>query len=456
MLSVIIPVLNEEKTIGEIVRNLKKNKSVDEIVVVDDKSSDNTILEAQKEGAKVIISTEIGKGASMRDGLLVSKGEVVVYLDGDVEGYGPDVVEKLSNPIIQGDADFVKSTFMREQGMVTKLATLPLLNIFFPELSQFFQPLSGMIAGKRNFFEQIQFEDDYGVDIGILIDMYLLKARIKEVNIGTIQNKVKLWNKSQMASEVIRTILKKTAIFSLANLEEIEVFEEVRNQMEFAIRERLLTMKKMIVFDMDQTILRGSFIDTLAKKNAFERTLMDIRAKNPEPFIVTKKIAELLKGLNIAEILEVVESIPLVKDVEKVIKILKKRGYIVGIITHSYDCVANHVKNKIGADFALGYDLEFSNSMVTGEVKIPSFFIRNEVSKCSHEMCKLNALICVAQNYKINLNNIIFVGDSEQDICPIKYAGIGVAFCSKCEALNFVSDRLIRKKAFSPILVFAR
>ena len=90
-------------------------------------------------------------------------------------------------------ADFVKGAFARNAGRVTELVAKPLLHILFPGLGHFSQPLSGMIAGKKSFFNKIEFFNDYGVDIGILIDMYLMKARVTEVNIGYIENKSKPW-----------------------------------------------------------------------------------------------------------------------------------------------------------------------------------------------------------------------------------------------------------------------
>ena len=91
--------------------------------------------------------------------------------------------------MLRDEADFVKGAFARNAGRVTELVAKPLLAILFPGLSQFSQPLSGMIAGKKTFFNKIEFFNDYGVDIGILIDMYLMKARVKEINIGYIENK---------------------------------------------------------------------------------------------------------------------------------------------------------------------------------------------------------------------------------------------------------------------------
>lgn len=436
--------------------NLKKHPDVTEVIVVDDKSFDETVAEAKSAGATVITSTKLGKGASMRDGFLFSKGEIIVYLDGDVDEYDSDLINKIIQPIVKDEADFTKACFRREAGRVTELIAKPLLSILFPDLIKFSQPLSGMIAGKREFLEKIIFEDDYGVDVGILIDMFLSGARIKEVDLGEIQHKMKSWRQlGQMSREVSRAILQRASKGPFANLKSLEMINILRDQMEFSIKETLLTMKKMIVFDLDKTILNEAFIDKAAENFGFQQQLMDIRSSNQEHLIITKNIARLIKGKNIAQLLEIVDNITLAKDILNVVAKLKKRGYIVGIITHGYDCIATHIKNKIGADFALAYELEFSNSIATGEVKIPSFFIRNEESACTHDMCKLNALISIAKNYKIQLPNIIFVGDGAQDFCVIKHSGVGVAFCSKNKTLNFIADKIIKRRTFKPLLNFA-
>ena len=95
MITVIIPALNEEKTIRQAIQQAKRNELVDEIIVVDDFSSDNTIAEAKKEDVKVISSTHIGKGDSMREGMMMAKNEILVFMDADIPNYEMDVVEKL-------------------------------------------------------------------------------------------------------------------------------------------------------------------------------------------------------------------------------------------------------------------------------------------------------------------------------------------------------------------------
>ncbi|HET9434973.1 MAG TPA: HAD family hydrolase, partial [Chitinophagaceae bacterium] len=365
-------------------------------------------------------STKLGKGASMKDGLLCARNDFIVFLDGDIHPYPPLTIKSLSDPILNDTADFVKATFQRNAGRVTEIVAKPLLNIFFPDISRFEQPLSGMIAGRKHFFEQIDFYDGYGVDIGILLDMHLLKARITEVNIGYIFNKSKPWQAlGKMSREVARAIIAKATQQnkSLVTLEELQSFSEIRDQMDFALKESVKGLKKMAIFDIDNTLLLGRFIDTCAKAHGFEEELLYLRSHEKNGVILTKNIARLMKGLKFSEILAVTDTIPVVSDVFDVIQQLKRKGYVVGIISDSYDVVVNHIKNKVGTDFSFGNELEFSKSIATGEVKIPSFFFNNKQSICKHTICKTNALLYILHQYRININNTIVVGDSERALC---------------------------------------
>src|ERR1700744_3260383 len=116
MVTVIIPALKEEKTIGQVIRQARRNELVNEIIVVDDMSSDDTIAEARKEGAKVITSTHVGKGDSMREGMLMAKNEILVFLEADTPEFDEDVVGMLTKPLIANEADFVKPYSERQSG----------------------------------------------------------------------------------------------------------------------------------------------------------------------------------------------------------------------------------------------------------------------------------------------------------------------------------------------------
>lgn len=453
MITVIIPALNEEKTIGHVVQQSARATNVTEVLVVDDKSLDNTVQEARKAGATVITSTKLGKGASMKDGILVAKNNIIAFLDADIITYPDDVIELLTMPLINDEADFVKSYFNRQAGRVTELVAKPLLSILYPSFPNFQQPLSGMIAGKKDYFLQCEFEEGYGVDIGILIDMYRLNARIKEVSIGSIENRMQpLEQLGKMSREVAKTIMKKSKGVDAHNLETYENIQVIREQMEFAIQESLMSLKKIAIFDMDNTVLRSSFIQSAAIAFGFKNELMEIVTNNSNPFIRTKLIARLLKGNTFAELLAVTDSIETTFGLKDALDVLKQQGYITGIISDSYDCITNHLKNKYGFDFTIANELEFSKSVATGEVKIPSLFLQDDKSKCKHESCKLNALISICDKYKVDLKNTFVVGDGENDICMIRKSGIGISFCSTNQYVDSVADYVIKEPDFNLLL----
>ena len=452
MISVIIPALNEEKTIGKIVKFCLKDPLVAEVIVVDDKSTDNTAREACKSGAKVILSDVRGKGVSMKDGIMQAYNELVVFLDGDIDPYPEKTIRDLVNPILDGKADFVKGAFARNAGRVTELVAKPLLNILFPGLNHFSQPLSGMIAGKKSLFKKVDFFNDYGVDIGILIDMYLMKARVTEVNIGYIENKSKPWEAlGKMSKEVSRAIIRKAHGQHSVELTEEEVvsLETINSEMNKVLKEELATFHKMIVFDMDDTILKGRFIDECAKKFGFFPMLEDLRAKEKDPIILTKRIGLMVKGKTIDDLLNVVD------DIKKVIKELKRKKYFAGIISNSYSLITNYIKQKIGADFSLANNLEFIEGKTTGEVNLPYYFFGSPESICGHSFCKTNALQYACEKYNVLLKNCIVVGDSIDDRCMVGHAGKGVAFCTNDELLEKMATRSIKEKSFESLLAMA-
>lgn len=207
-ISVIIPAFNEQKCIKKVIKLVKKNENVDEIIVVDNNSTDETAEIAKNEGVKVLFCKEQGKGYAIEMGLKEAKNEIILFIDADINNYSEDLIQTLSDPIVNDEADFVKSMFERTGGRVTELVAKPLLDILFPEVYKFSQPLSGMIAGKKSILSKIEFEKDYGVDIGILLDMIEMDARIKEVHIGTIKNDSQQWkNLEKMSREVMNAII---------------------------------------------------------------------------------------------------------------------------------------------------------------------------------------------------------------------------------------------------------
>lgn len=456
MVSVIIPALNEENTIRQVIRQAMRNELVDEIIVVDDMSTDATVAEAGKENVKVITPTHVGKGESMREGMLMAKNEILVFLEADLPDYEEDIVGMLTAPLIRDEADFVKSYFERPAGRVAEILVKPMLEFFFPHLLEFRQPLSGMIAGKKSIFQKVEFENDYGVDIGLLIDMHQVRARIEEVCIGEVENdRQPLHVLGRMAKQVANAIFKRVNIFDAGRRQE-ESVPLMREQVEFALKEMVRQPRKMIVFDMDKVLLQGSFIQAAAGRFGFTRELADILSQPKGNFIKTQKIGRLLEGRTFAELIHVAESIPLIGDAVQVIRELQVRGYVCGIISDSYHSIANHIKNLLGLDFTLGNELEFQKSVATGEVRIPSQLLKDKFSQCEHDHCKSNMFQYILHRFGISLADAVAVGDGENDICMVKMAGTGISFNSVSPVLDEVADYVFRDTSLKPVLGVVR
>ena len=187
--SVCIPARNEESTIGSIVECVLSELVdgaglVDELLVVDDGSSDATASVARRGGARVVaVSPDsgpgAGKGEAMRRALGVTQGEIVVFLDGDVEGFGPHFVTGPLGVILSRPETMLVKAFYRRPlgqsptggGRVSELTAKPVLSLLFPELSGVDQPLAGEVAVRREALKDIVLESGYGVEIGMLIDI---------------------------------------------------------------------------------------------------------------------------------------------------------------------------------------------------------------------------------------------------------------------------------------------
>ena len=206
--SVIIPAYNEEDTVAKVVEVIRNVSFVDEVIVVNDGSSDKTEEEAIKAGAIVINhETNKGKGEALYTGYKQAECDVIAFIDADIYNLTSKKVESMIMPILLGDAEITKTKFSRVSGRVTELTAKPLLNFFFPEIS-FEQPLSGQFAARKSTLRKINFEKDYGVDVGIVIDADVLGISIMEIDIGEIEHDMSpLSDLNLMANEVVRTII---------------------------------------------------------------------------------------------------------------------------------------------------------------------------------------------------------------------------------------------------------
>lgn len=188
-ISVCLPARNEAATVGTIVDTIRTDLMdavplVDEIIVVDDHSTDETSAVARAAGADVVEAhhtlpeaTGPGKGQALWKSLHESSGDLVLWCDADIDHFGSHFVTGLIAPLLlHTEVSFVKGTYARPLvggdggGRVTELVARPLLANLFPELSSIGQPLAGEYGGRRRLLERLPFVDGYGVDIALLID----------------------------------------------------------------------------------------------------------------------------------------------------------------------------------------------------------------------------------------------------------------------------------------------
>lgn len=188
--SVCLPARDEAATVGAIVETIRTElvervALVDEVIVVDDHSLDDTADAARDAGARVVDArrtlpdvTGPGKGKALWKSLHESTGDIVLWCDADLDRFGPHFVTGLLGPLLKRpDVSFVKATYARPEvdgtggGRVTELLARPVLANLFPELAGIGQPLAGEYGGRRRLLERLPFVDGYGVDLALLVDV---------------------------------------------------------------------------------------------------------------------------------------------------------------------------------------------------------------------------------------------------------------------------------------------
>jgi len=205
--SVVLPALNEEETVGEIVSVIRHDLMdqvplVDEIVVIDSGSKDRTSAVAAAAGARVVHRDAIlpripalpGKGEVLWRSLLVTGGDIVCFIDADLREFSSDFVSGIVGPLLTDPGvDLVKGMYDRplggaagQGGRVTELMARPLINMHWPQLAGFVQPLGGEYAARRSLLERLPFPVGYGVELGMLVDALHLVGldALAQVDVG--------------------------------------------------------------------------------------------------------------------------------------------------------------------------------------------------------------------------------------------------------------------------------
>lgn len=256
-----LPALNEDETIGKIIQTIKRGlldevPLLDEVVLIDSGSTDGTAKIAKDLGIPVFVHQEIlpeygsyrGKGEALWKSLYVLKGDLIVWIDTDIKNIHPGFVYGLLGPMLKDpQIHYVKGFYRRPirageklyasgGGRVTELTARPFLNLFFPELSGIIQPLAGEYAGRRNVLERMPFFSGYGVETGLLLDIYNafgLRA-IAQVDLEErIHRNQALPALSQMSFAIIQVFMQR-----LQEGNRVELLEEISRSIKLVKRKR--------------------------------------------------------------------------------------------------------------------------------------------------------------------------------------------------------------------------
>ncbi len=239
-ISVVLPALDEEETIESVIDSISPlvDGLVDELIVLDSGSTDDTEIRAVAAGARVVsreqalpeVPTRPGKGEALWRSLAATRGDIVVFIDSDLINPHPMFVPWLVGPLLTGDGLHLVKSFYRRPlqvgdvgggagttggGRVTELVARPLLAALRPELGCMLQPLGGEYAATRELLTSVPFAPGYGVEIGLLVDTFdrLGLEAIAQVNLGVRAHRNRpLAELGAMSRQVIATLFSRCGI----------------------------------------------------------------------------------------------------------------------------------------------------------------------------------------------------------------------------------------------------
>jgi hypothetical protein len=256
-----LPALNEEKTVGKVIRTIKTALMddvplLDEMILIDSGSVDYTREVAEELGIPVFIHQNVltahgsfdGKGEGLWKSLYILKGDIIVWIDTDITNIHPRFVYGVLGPLlVDPSIQYVKGFYRRPLkdedrllagggGRVTELAARPLINLFYPELSGLVQPLSGEYAGRRDALERLPFFTGYAVETGLLID--LLETRgLFSIAQADLQERIHhnqpLPSKSKMSFAIMQAVFRR--LQKSGKIQLLEEFNRMMNMIRYDV-----------------------------------------------------------------------------------------------------------------------------------------------------------------------------------------------------------------------------
>lgn len=214
-------------------------------------------------------------------------------------------------------------------------------------------------------------------------------------------------------------------------------------------------MHALAAFDMDGTLIQGRLVFALADRFDLSDKVRAIQSSGMVGHEQTKAIAALFAGFEKNDVESAIESVPFVKNCERVIGALRERGYKIGIISDSYTEAAGSVASRLQLDFFAANQLQMDNGKITGKVDMPLGWERIGCF-CKISVCKRYHLEKFADKFGVSVENTLAVGDTKSDICMIQRAGIGVAFMPKDDEVAKATNKIVWDSDLLKVLEFAK
>lgn len=423
--SAIVPAYNEAERCEHVICELLKTDNLGELIFVDDGSTDNTeaVIQKYKDNPLFVYikhSCNLGKGAALKKGLDASKNDIILFLDADLENITSEKISKIVMPVINDEVDVARGAFTRARGRVTEYAVKPMMQILFPE-SHYRQPISGQVCAKKEFLKQIDFEDRYGVDIGILFDAIQEGQRIIEVDIGELIHKANPdSNITEMSRQVLETMIKKAGLIQ--------------------------HKYKLIVFTLDETLIARS-----ALKNIYSKLGLSDKIKNSVDQFRQNKIssgrnirnmAKTLKGTSLEKIEKIVYNAPLTQYAIEVIGALQRRRYKVVIISSNFSPIVQCIARRLGVnqDSVDCIYLEHKDGILTGKISAAS---QKRWFNKKGDIVFGPSLKQILRSNKTKAIETIMVANSPKAIPLQNTVGLSIAYNPKNKKLRNIADKTI-------------
>jgi HAD superfamily phosphoserine phosphatase-like hydrolase len=342
---------------------------------------------------------------------------------------------------LKGDADFVKARFGRGGGRVTELTAKPMLKIFFPELAHFSQPLGGIIAARKSLLQALIFEDGYGVDIGLLLDAHFAGARLAEIDIGSLEHDSQpLHDLTLMANEIGRVIFSRAKATGRLHVEQVAAMYESQRQAAAGI-DYVLTRRKarqrLLLLDMDGTVTTSRYAVELAKATGHTAKILPLLEEHGDDAATRcESIAKIFQFVHKKQFERVAHELVIRPGVIAFVNQMRRRGFMVGLISDSYFLATDIVRRRIFADFAMAHTITFDNEVCTGKIRInPAFLAGTQAN--SSVVCKSNVLRRFLSDPKAPAVNLSWVvGDHINDLALMRMADRAFAIDPKSPVLT--------------------